>query len=377
MLHSLYSGKKKMVASMAQRDVMSAGFRSGFFVLSQSFRNRLAPVLFLSSQRSRSGRRPLPELASEIFKHPESSPARARDAGGYSWRALLTNERWLTRARTAIIYLLIILLSHSAARLTWALLSSPILSAPDAVAAVELNRTGDRGRVPTPSTTAELGEKLASLHLFGKSSPVIAEIDPAAMMEAPATTLSLVLKGLIAANPEEKALAIISEKSKDGKEMVYGLGEEIPGKAIIQGIHADRVILLRAGKLETLYLETDEENRNREPARPAAVAGRQRVSRGYVEEKLANLPDLAREVGVQVHTRNGSQYGFQLVSAQGSEFLTNLGLQAGDILYEVNGIRLSDASSALTAYEQLREARDIQLVIERDGTRQTKSFSIQ
>jgi general secretion pathway protein C len=376
LIHGLYPGKKDKVAFAAQKEANPAGFRSSLVRSAINLRNRLAPVLSFSSQRFRSGRRSAPAHPGHKKNNPKFSQTGARAAGGYGWRSLLANERWLNRIRTAMIYLLILVLSQAAARLTWALLSSQAVFVPETVAAVEPVRAVNQGRGAATGTKAELGEKLASLHLFGKASPVIVEIEPTAMMEAPATTLNLTLRGLISAMPEDRALAIISEKSKDGKDTVYAMGEEVPGKAVIHGIYADRVILLRAGKLETLYLETEEGNRSREPARPVA-AGRQRVSRDYVQDKLANLPDLAREVGVQVHTRNGVQYGFQLVSVQGSDFLNNLGLQAGDILYEVNGIRLSDASSALTAYEQLREARDIQLVIERDGTRQTKTFSIQ
>jgi general secretion pathway protein C len=189
----------------------------------------------------------------------------------------------------------------------------------------------------------------------------------------------VILKGLIAATPEERALAIIGEKGRSGQEGVYAVGDEIPGQASIQGIFVDRVILLRAGELETLYLEAREEDRKARTTPPPAAGarGQQRLSRDYVEQRLANLPDLAKEVGVQVHNRDGVQYGFRLVSAQGSDFLSSLGLRSGDILYEVNGIRLSDASNAFTAYEQLRNAREIRLTFERDGVQESRIFSIQ
>jgi general secretion pathway protein C len=375
-IEGLYPGRKGRVQTTPGED-LPKGSQSVHGELSRKVKQHLLRVYSAAGR----GRSILAVNAGEKFRIPDLSRI-VRQASRYGWRTLLTNERWLIRIRTAIIYLLIIALSQSVARLTWALLSSPDLEVQEAAPTTEITGAVEQANRAS-SIKADLGDKLAGLHLFGMASPAAVEMDPSALMEAPATTLSLALKGIIAVIPEERALAIISEKAREGNDQVYGIGETVPGNAIIQGIYADRVILLRAGKLETLYLETEGEPRSREVARPVAGRPQKPITRGYVAERMANLPDLAKEVGVQVHTRDGRQQGYELVSAHGSEFLTSLGLQAGDIIYEANGIRFSDASGALTAYEQLKEmlmtggSREIQLVIERDGVRQTKTVSLQ
>lgn len=289
------------------------------------------------------------------------------------WRHLLADERLPGRVRVACLLLLIILLSQVSARLTWELLTPPLAIPPESVGAPL--RPGAAGGGKPPGSVAEaaaLGEQLAGLHLFGQAQPQ-ATASASAMIEAPETTLSLLLKGLVATSNGERGLAVIAEKGRRGGDGVYGLEDQVPGNATIEAIFVDRVILRRAGKLETLYLESREDR----PSPRSAPAGDQRqLSRRYVEQILANLPDLARQIEVHIHNPEGGRHGFRLVAQQGSEFLNNLGLQPGDILYEINGIPLTDAGAAMVAFEQLRSARDIRLVFERAGAQQQINIAI-
>ncbi|MFU8818319.1 MAG: type II secretion system protein GspC [Desulfurivibrio sp.] len=299
------------------------------------------------------------------------------------WRHLLADERLPGRVRVACLLLLIILLSQASARLTWDLLTPSLAVPPESVGAPL--RPGAAGGGKPQGSVAEaaaMGEQLAALHLFGQAQPQQPQASATAMIEAPETTLSLLLKGLVATSNGERGLAVIAEKGRRGGDGVYGIGDQVPGNATIEAIFVDRVILRRAGKLETLYLESREEGATpRAASAPAAgrsaPAGDQRqLSRRYVEQTLANLPDLARQVEVHIHNPEGGRHGFRLVAQQGSEFLNNLGLQPGDILYEINGIPLTDAGAAMVAFEQLRSARDIRLVFERAGAPQQINIAI-
>ncbi len=298
------------------------------------------------------------------------------------WRALVADERRLELIRTICVLALVILLSQASARLIWAFFvpapaPAPEISAP--APAGPADRRPDRAREEDSR-----GEKLASLHLFGKPAPPQTESEVEAMMamvDAPETTLSLVLKGLLAYSTGDRGLAVIAEQG--GEQEVYGIGDTVPGNAEIEAIYPDRVMLRRAGNLEALYLEDqdDELQAAITDPDPAAAAdsgddGPRVISRSFVDESLANMQDLARQVEIHIHNPSDGRHGFRLVAPGGSDFLDDLGLQPDDILYEVNGIELSDAGAGMEAFNELRNARQINLVYERDGQERSSTIAI-
>lgn len=296
------------------------------------------------------------------------------------WRRLAPGERGLRRLRVGLVLLLIVLLAQAAAKLTWALLSTAPAPPPE-ISQPPAPRPGEAGGGAPAADGAALGERLARPHLFGRAAAqAVAVIEIAAMIEAPETTLGLVLKGVAAASTaKERGLAVIAEKHGNGSEDVYGIGDTVPGNAVLEMILVDRVLLRRAGLLEALFLEDQEAGSGSTPRRsftPGGPLGAKQVSRQFVDRTLANLPVLAQQVGVHVHNPQDGRPGFRLVAPGGSEFLDTIGLQDDDILYEINGIALTDPGAALSAFEQLREARNLRLVIERGGAEKTLSVAI-
>lgn len=88
---------------------------------------------------------------------------------------------------------------------------------------------------------------ISDWHVFGQAPP-----PPSAL---PETTLQLSLVGIMQAGLPELSQAIIA--TPDGQEKVYTVGEAVPGGATIRAIHAQQVILDRAGTLEELPLPRD------------------------------------------------------------------------------------------------------------------------
>lgn len=295
-----------------------------------------------------------------------------------NWRSLAENERLLGRLRNASVVLLILLLSSSSSRFAWSLLTPPPEIAPPVTAAAPTIGQPARSKDTAVAEIAALGEKLAALHLFGGADPGATAVAAAAMSGAPETTLGLVLKGLLFTTSSDRGMAVIAEKEKPGPAGLYGIGETVPGNAVIEAVFIDRVVLRRAGRLESLFLETKEESRREEaPGGPAApIAKTKQLSRQYVEQTLANLPELSKGVQTQSHTPKGGRPGFRLMAPEGSDFLNNIGLQPGDVIYEVNGIPLTDNDGARAAFQQLRDAREVRLVFERKGVERTLTFVI-
>lgn len=285
------------------------------------------------------------------------------------WLALEGGKTSLIRH--LVILLLLALTAQQGAKLTWALLESPPTPA---VSLTDLRQQALSQKTSPSETGGDVRTNQAALHLFGEPESILVNEPAPSPVDVPETTLNLTLRGVIAAKPMRKAVAVIGEDNKE--DGIYRIGDTVPGNARIKAIYPDRVILERSGKLETLFIEDADRKQNTNLAGPAARGEHLQINRNYLNRKMRNIPELAKEVGVEPHYRDGGQYGYKIVSATNSPFLKNLGLQSGDILYEVNGISLANASQALAAYEKLQDSREIWLEIERDGQRLTKTYSI-
>ena len=281
----------------------------------------------------------------------------------------------------AINLCLALLLAYAMASLTWRLAGPTDGIRPDN-AALNTN-PGSPAMVSQGATTV-----VKETDLFGKAGRVKTSPVPLGQdtLSAPPTSLSLDLKGIIVAEPMSRALAAIAKKGSD-KEKLYAVGDKVPGNGVITEILIDRVILRRGGILETLML-LDKKNTGtgRKAARKTRTTGEKITSRGdgvhwqidhsYLSQRLADIPSLAREVGVEIYKENNVQKGYRLVSARGSKLLNDMGLQPGDILHEVNGVPLNSVHDGLSAYQNLRTAKKVRVVITRNGRRETKIYEI-
>lgn len=279
--------------------------------------------------------------------------------------------------------LLILVATQSAARLSWRLLDFTTPQPTNLAAG-----TGPAGQV-APSPPTGLTSGLADLHLFGLAGRTqVAALTDAS--DLPATTLNLALIGVIFSTSPGKSVAIIGTKGKTTENQIYGIGDKLPGAAVLSEIHPDRVILRRAGLYETLAIEEESGLLTRTPPQKRDLPQKARssqikprgdgvnwsIDRSYLDQRLANMNSLASEVGAEIYEEDGVQQGFQLRTSNKSRLLDELGLQSGDILTEVNGMPLRSPSDAMQAFAKTKNAEKVRLEIIRDGRRQTREYTI-
>lgn len=286
--------------------------------------------------------------------------------------------------RIALNLLLTIFVATTAASLTWKIIPRPqqtsYPSTTNTIAtSLQPSRPGVLRDLPREETTL-FGQA-------GRSEDALPALE-AGSLTAPETSLALILKGVIVANPMNRALVVITEKRKGSVEQLYGVGDRVPGNALVSEIFADRVILRRGGVLETLFIQdkqqaTDKSGRSggRQLNSSGGIASqgdgiRFRIDGSYLNQRLTDIPSLAREVGVEIYKENNIQKGYRLVSARGSKLLRDMGLQPGDILHEVNGVPLNSIHDGLAAYQQLRTVSQVRVVISRNGRRETRIYDI-
>lgn len=184
-----------------------------------------------------------------------------------------------------------------------------------------------------------------------------------------ATRLPLELLGVFVADDADNSAAIISQRGRQG--ILYSVGQDVPGNATLVDVASDHVVLRRAGVRETLHF----------PSPAEAIAARSRLptapldadsdpADGYVEpepyedtydedagggetpdveeivneyrERLEEDPAGAmEELGVSA-VSEGTAEGYRIGDLAQSPYLSQTGLQPGDVILSVNGRPVGD-----------------------------------
>ena len=270
---------------------------------------------------------------------------------------------------TIVVVVLTLYLIAFAAKLMWRIIPEPQLSA-----------TPTASRAPLISSSSGQNgvniAKIQQLNLFGNAAAKPAE-PVAEVTDAPETRLNLTLTGVVASSEQEAGTAIIENR---GSQAVYGLGEKIEGtNATLQKVYNDRVIIKNGVRNETLMLDGidyDEANRRREmQARNQPVPQEEEDAVELSEEALeataalrerpANFTDF---ISISPKTDEGQLIGYQVSPGKEPELFRSAGLQAGDVITQINGLDLTDLQQSQEALSELRNAQTIELTIIRDGS---------
>ena len=277
---------------------------------------------------------------------------------------------------------LLVYIAYVGAKITWSVVPQAQSSQSTSTAINSRNANSSK-----QSHTVDVA-KIQSLNLFGlynEGDVVEAEIE---MANVPETRLNLVLTGLVASDEQSKAAAIIEYQ---GKQETYGIGDIIIGtRANLEQVLMDRVLIKQSGRLETLMLDGFDYN---QPAKkiankPAAKRdktkiGPQSTRSGVVDQRsnkqlTATAKSLRAEFSqdpakigdylrISPKRKDGKIIGYTLRPGKKPEFFKLVGLKAGDVAVEMNGFDLIAPMQAMQAMAEMRQARDISLLVNRQG----------
>ena len=180
------------------------------------------------------------------------------------------------------------------------------------------------------------------------------------------------------------ASAIIAQ-GKNGKEDIYGIGDKMQGGVTIKEIHPEHVILERSGRLETLklqkisgigglkssnkpYLNSRSMNKRGSPA--AAL----KAIRTDIMKNPASFGDYALPVVVK---ENGKQIGYRLKPQQKGHMLSEIGIQSSDVITQINGVKLDKPQNGIAALRKLSTAKNLNIVVKRNGAEIPLNISLQ
>ena len=217
----------------------------------------------------------------------------------------------------------------------------------------------------------------------------------------PASTLGLVLKGILMAFPSSASTALIA--IGEGPAAIYGIGQTPVGDAVIETIEVDHVILSSGGARQRLDfpepvaidpatvssatpgagITVMPVQPPQSPAAAAALAMSSPVASaaaaGAASQPAPRVadagptPSVAAAAGAAGVTATASGYR---IGPNPSPELRRFGLQPGDVIETLNGQAVGDAGSDQQLFERARSAGQARVVVVRDGRRLTLNFPL-
>ncbi len=275
--------------------------------------------------------------------------------------AALADKPPLQRLNNALPFLvsvvLVIALGYTLAGLSWQIYQS-------------MQPAEDTSVVPQTSAPVARAQphqdirRITRAWLFGKAE----NSKPAPVQEnAPVTKLNLVLRGVLAANPDDVALAIIA-KSQGGKEEIYAIGDNIQHGVTLSEIRPDHVIIDRNGRAEKLVMPKSKgggsfisTHNKGQPSAPAAA-----TSLREVREQIMQNPTSFGEYALPIVVKeNGKQIGYRLRPQKKGHLLQQYGLMPSDIITEINGVKLDKPQNGIKVLRELSSASSVSLTVKR------------
>jgi general secretion pathway protein C len=269
-------------------------------------------------------------------------------------------EQWFTTVNhylpPGITAILVIVIAYQLATLTWTLVPG---STPTTVP-------------PPPSPTANAAQPTTDYTvlrgLFGVATEQPEVVVPQ-VVDAPDTTLSLTLRGILSKEGDPHGSVIIESRSQS---KTYWVGQSIDSAdgATLHSVYADRVLLDRNGRLETLRLPKDltASSAGAPMAMPSLPQAQpQPPLRDVLSENAARLQDIIRPAP---HVQEGQIVGFRVNPGRDRAAFEALGFQPGDVVTDVNGTLLDDVGQGLQIFQSLGEATQANVTVLRDGVPQ-------
>lgn len=202
------------------------------------------------------------------------------------------------------------------------------------------------------------------------------------------TGLQLRLWGTITGEGEGTAYAVIEDTSRRRQPQHLYREEDTIGDAVIKKILRERVVLTVNGSDEVLEMEeildharagqTGTQSRPAQASRLVSESEQEfSINRDRVEDALADVGNLMRQVRVRPYFEDGNPEGVLLSGVRRNSIFEDMGLQSGDVIKGINGNPIRSVDDAMELYQGLRSEREVQVQIQRDGSIQTISYRIQ
>lgn len=267
----------------------------------------------------------------------------------------------------------------------WILAGGVVIAVANAAARLTWSLAGETGAQVTDIATA-LAEPSRERPLDLAPIFALAPFGTAATAAAPEpvaqeTSLGLVLRGIVVAEPARDSIAVIASAAGDAK--VYGVGDSVDGKAILQAVLGDRVMLEVGDRVETLSFPKPGQNTGVAnivagipnsgiaAASPSAGKPQTPIIEDYRRKIALNPKSVLDSFGI-----SPSKDGYTIGQNTNSSVL-RAGLRPGDRIAKVNGEQVGDIERDRGLVDQIIASGRVRVEVVRDGRTVVMSFPLQ
>jgi general secretion pathway protein C len=205
------------------------------------------------------------------------------------------------------------------------------------------------------------------------------------------TDLKITLIGTVVAPEEAKSVTTVKAQKKER----YRIGDKIDQKHELVAIHRGRIEFINQKNRQLEYLAFPEPNRSASAPRASRlVYENQEAPKGPLGEGIRqegdqiiipkaewdrvwqpdNLNQVIMGASGHVYLVNGKPEGFKIIGFRPGSIFGKLGIQPGDILKNVNGVKVNNA---LGVIDKLKKESNFKMQIERNGEVQTQTYAVQ
>lgn len=201
---------------------------------------------------------------------------------------------------------------------------------------------------------------------------------------SPQTTSKFSLIGTVVA--EDESLAVINTGKKTE---VIRLNEMIDNSNRLVEVGRDYIEIETAQgarsivQLDSNGVSPSRASSSRSPQRattqsPIISLGNNRwlIPSNEAQRIRTNIPSILKQARIDPHIVDGATQGFVIRRIQRNTLLSQMGLKRGDILHAVNGVTLNSPEKGLQIFQQLREARTLNLDLKRAGQSMNFQYEI-
>ena len=269
-------------------------------------------------------------------------------------------QLWLPRALTLVQWICGLGIAYAIANTTLILVGDGTSAALPSQSPTAFE--ADSASLPPAPTVAELTKR----NLFGSTDP--ANLSRSSAPAVP-TRLPLTLEAVFVSSTPAQSGAIISQRGKPGK--LYGPGDMLPGNARLSEVEATQVILQRAGVREALAFKSTFKATPNQSERQTNATANLAAPQKSVEPLLQQLnTELAQDPSGTLKRMGVSQNkggGYRVSDTASNPYLTQSGLQPGDVVLSINGRPLGDINVDRMALANLASSGSVSVELLRNG----------
>ncbi len=208
---------------------------------------------------------------------------------------------------------------------------------------------------------------LGSVQLFGRPAPR----SPAAEASVAPSNLNMTLTGVAAGATAGCALVIVQGQP----EAAFCSGEEISPGVRLDTVERDRIVIVRNGAREAVFMKDAEGGAAGAAVPPPIVQSvgtdRQLVDRRQLQQQLGR-PEFLNQALI-VPNPDG---GFLVRQVQAGSLYEKLGLRPGDVIRNVNGQPLTSMDDVMRLYQQFGTAQRVLVDVQRQGRNETLYYDM-